>query len=137
MDPIVPFSPLAIGAAAVVSFVLGGLWFAVVVPRPYNVALGRAPDERRGMPPLFLVGPFLCGLASAITSAILLRQLGVQSLGDAALFGGLIGLGYGVATSVNTAINPNMPRPLLYGLVCAPYFLVNSIATAVILTAIS
>ncbi|WP_256435464.1 hypothetical protein [Aeromicrobium sp. CFBP 8757] len=30
------------------------------------------------------------------------------------------------------AINPNVPRPMLYGLINAPYFVVSGLVTAVI-----
>lgn len=129
-------NPLAIGAAAIASAVLGALWFAAAVPRRYNLALGRDAGERRPMPVAYLLGPFVCSLASALTTATLMRMLPIGGLADAALLGALVGAGYVVATSVNTAINPNMPHPFMYGLVCAPYFLVNSIVGAMLIAAI-
>jgi hypothetical protein len=39
------------------------------------------------------------------------------------------------ATTVNTAINPNIPRPLLYGLISGTYFVLSSIAVSVIVVA--
>jgi hypothetical protein len=63
-----------------------------------------------------MVGPLVCGTVSTIATAILLRSLKIESLGDGLAFGTLVGFGYLAATTVNTGINPNIPRPLLYGL---------------------
>jgi hypothetical protein len=54
-------------------------------------------------------------------------------LRGAAALGALVGLGYLGSTALNVAINPNMPRPLLYALVNVPYFFLSSIAIHVIL----
>jgi hypothetical protein len=37
------------------------------------------------------------------------------------------------ATAMNMAINPNIPRPILYGLLSSGYFLVSSILISVII----
>ena len=50
-------------------------------------------------------------------------------------FGATVGFGYLAATTVNTAINPNIPRPLFYGLISGSYFLLSSVVVAVILVA--
>ncbi len=125
----------AVGVATLASFILGALWFAVLLAQPYRVALGRqnAPPEKPA--PIFLVGPLLCGLVTVVTSAVLLRVLKVDSLRDAVVFGATVGFGYLAATTVNTAINPNIPRPLFYGLISGSYFLLSSVVVAVILVA--
>lgn len=50
------------------------------------------------------------------------------------LFGLLVGIGYLVAQTFNIAINPNSPRPILYGLINAPYFIICSVVASIILT---
>lgn len=114
--------------------VLGGLYFTVIVATPYRVALG---NERRELPqpgPIFIVGPLVSSLVVVITSAVLLRALSVESLGDGIVFGLIVGVGYLVAQTMNIAINPNFPRPFLYTLINAPYFLVCTVVASVILT---
>ena len=62
----------------------------------------------------------------------MLRALKVESLRDAFAFGAIVGLGYLASTTVNTAINPNIPRPLFYGLIRGSYFLISSVVIAMI-----
>ena len=63
----------------------------------------------------------------------MLRALHIVSFVDALGFGLIVGLGYLVATMANTAINPNMPRPLLYSLVSGPYFLLGNLVATLVL----
>jgi hypothetical protein len=124
----------AVIVSTVVFAVLGGLYFSVIVGTPYKVALG---NENRELPkpgPLFIAGPLVASLLVVITTAILLRALEVVSLGDGIVFGLIVSIGYLVAQTLNIAINPNFPRPLLYTLINAPYFTVCTVVAAVILT---
>ncbi|WP_010203574.1 DUF1761 domain-containing protein [Salinibacterium sp. PAMC 21357] len=131
---------LAVIASTIVFTVLGGLWFAVIVAKPYAAALGDpsstspAGGKAAAMPPLFIVGPLIANLAVVVTSAVLLRALAVESLADGIAFGLIVGVGYLIAHTFNIAINPNIPRPLLYGLVNAPYFVICSVVASIILT---
>jgi hypothetical protein len=125
---------LAVLASTVVFFVIGGVYFTALITKPYAVALG---NENRELPkpgPLFIVGPLVSSLVVVITSAVLLKALDVQSFGDGIAFGLIVGIGYLVAQTFTIAINPNFPRPILYGLINAPYFIVCSVAASVILT---
>lgn len=125
---------LAVIASTLVFTVLGGVWFAAIVAKPYATALGLTP-EKRSMPPLFIVGPLVASLVVVITSAVLMRALDIQSIGDGVAFGLIVGVGYLVAHTFNIAINPNIPRPLLYGLINAPYFVICSVVAGIILAA--
>lgn len=115
---------------------LGALWFMAVIPKAYGIALGRSDLAGRKPEPLFIVGPLVCGAVVTVTNAVLLRAMGVTSMGNAILFATLVGIGYLVATVCNVAINPNIPRPLLYGAVNAPFFLLSNIVTCAILVAL-
>lgn len=128
---------VAIAAGAVASFVLGGLWFTLLFGKAYSYALGRQHDPKAKPAPIFFVGPFLCGLITTIASSLLIKALKVETSGDALIFGAIVGFGYLTATTVNTAINPNMPRPLFYGLISGGYFLLSGIAVSMILVALS
>jgi hypothetical protein len=125
---------LAVIASVVVFAVLGGLYFSVIVAKPYAVALGNQGKEMPKPGPLFIAGPLVASLAVVITSAVLLRALDVQSLGDGILFGLLVGIGYLVAQTFTIAINPNFPRPLLYAIINAPYFVVCTVVASIVLT---
>jgi hypothetical protein len=125
-----------VAAATLAAAVLGGLWFTAVFGKSYTVALGREGQPPFKMTPIFMAGPFLCGLVTCIAGAILIRALGIVSYGDAVTFGLIIGVGFLATTTVNTGINPNIPRPILYGVINGSYFLVAGMMIAVILVAL-
>ena len=125
---------LAVIAATIVFAVLGGVYFTAVVGKPYRAALG---NENRELPKpgtIFIVGPLIASLLVVITTAILLRALAIDTLGDGIVFGLVVSIGYLVAQTLNIAINPNFPRPLLYTLINAPYFIVCTVVASIILT---
>lgn len=127
---------LGVAVATFAAAVLGAVWFTALFGKYYTVALGREAQPPFKMTPLFMAGPFMCGLVTVIASAILMRALSIESVGDAAVFGVMIGLGFLAATTVNTGINPNIPRPLFYGLISGSYFLVTGVVTSLILVAL-
>lgn len=124
---------IAVLLAALASAVLGGLWFTVFFGKAYAFALGREGKPAEKPAPLFIAGPFVCGLITTVTLAILIYALNIESLVDAILFGVIVGIGLLASTTVNTAINPNMPRPLLYGLISGSYFSLSGLIISIIL----
>ncbi len=126
---------LGVVAAFVPYFLLGGLWFTVLFPKPYLVSLGKqtAPAEKPA--PLFIVGPAICSLVITVTTAVLLRALHIDSFGGAAQFGAVVGLGYLVANTVTIAINPNIPRPLYYAFISGGFHLTGILIVTSILVA--
>ncbi len=124
---------MAIAAAAVASFVLGGMWFTVLFGKAYAIYLGKQ-NALPAMPaPIFIIGPFICSIVTIITNAILIQALNIRSIVDTLIFGAIVGIGYLVSTTVNIAINPNIPHPLLYGLISGGYFLLSNLIINVIL----
>ena len=105
-------------------FILGALWFTLFFNKPYRRSLGRE-NETLPNKPIFIVGPALCSLVITVASAVLIYALDVQSLGGAFKFSLLVGIGYLFANTVNIAINPNIPRPILYGIISGAYHLVG------------
>lgn len=128
---------LAVLAASVAHFILGGIWFAGLVGKPYAVALGIAGQLQQKPDLAFLAGPFLCGAVMVTATAILLRALGVVGYADALALGALVGMGYLVPMTVTIAINPLFPRPFYYSLLNAPFFLTASLVSCTILVALS
>jgi hypothetical protein len=127
---------LAVLAAHVATTVLGGVWFTVLFGEAYAKVLGRDYDPTAKPAPLYVVGPMVCSLFTIVTTAVLLKALNVATVGDGVVFGAVVGCGYAVATMMNTAINPNMPRPFAYALISGPYFLLTSVLTSAILVAL-
>lgn len=124
----------AVLAATVAFAVLGGVYFTVVVRKPYAIALG---NEGRELPKpglIFVCGPLISSLFVVSTSALLLRALDITALGDGIVFGLVVSIGYLVAQTLTIAINPNFPKPLLYTVINAPYFIVCTVVASIILT---
>ena len=126
---------LSIFAAFVPYFLLGALWFTLFFSKPYMLSLGRENETLAKPAPIFIIGPALCCLVITIASAILINALKIDSYENALIFALVAGLGYLVANTVNIAINPNIPRPLLYGLISGAYHLVGIMIVCVILVA--
>ncbi len=114
-------------------FLLGALWFTVLFKKPYALSLGRENEQQQNLAPIFIVGPALCMLVITLTSALLLNALAINSYQGALLFGLIVGVGYLVANTVNIAINPNIPRPLLYGAITGAYHLVGMVIVSLML----
>ena len=128
-----PINWIGILAAAFAVMMLGWVWFAVLFARAYAGVLDRPYEPGAKMPPLYIVGPSLCMLATTIASAWFMRALGIATLGGAIAFGVAVGVGYLGSTAINMAINPLVPRPLAYGFLSASYFLVASVLISVVL----
>lgn len=128
---------LAVLTAFVVYYFLGAAWFAALFAKPYRASLGLAPEAPAQLTPLFFVGPALCTLVVTMASAGLLQLLHVTTYGQAAALALYVGGGYLVANTVNIAINPNIPRPLLYGLISGSYHLVGILLASLVLVALS
>lgn len=116
---------------------LGWLWFAVLFERPYAIVLGRSNEPKSKMAPLYFVGPSLCMLVTAAASAVLMKAAGVESLEEALGIGALVRICFLSATAMNMDINPNIPRPIAYGLMSAGHFFVASILISAILCLVS
>lgn len=126
---------LAVLLASVALQGLGAAWFMALFSRPYAAALGRTDLAGQKPEPLFIAGPLVCGVVLTLTNAVLLRSFHVTSVGSALVFGAVTGVGYLASTTVNVAINPNIPRPLFYGLVNGPFFVVGNLISCSILAA--
>lgn len=128
---------LGVLVATIVLFILGGVWFTILFGKAYFASLGREFDPKSKPQLLFIVGPLVCSLITIITSAILINALNIVTMENAFIFGLVVGFGYLVSTMTNIAINPNMPYPMKYALVNAPYFLLSSVIGSLIIVAIA
>lgn len=126
---------LAVLVATIAHFALGGVWFAVIFGKQYARSLGIAdrPAQKPGL--IFMVGPLMCGAVTIVTSALLLRQMAITDFRGALTLGTIVGVGYLGALTVNIAINPLFPKPFSYALINVPMFLIGSIMSCAILTA--
>ena len=134
-DVLTAINWLSVLVAFVAYFLLGPLWYLFLFPRQYRVSLGRKPDEPQNPDPLYIVGPAVCALVITLASAVLFYALNVTSYGNAVGLAALVGIGYLVANTVNVAINPNIPRPFLYGSITGSYHLLGMVLVNLVLVA--
>lgn len=120
--------------AFITYFFLGALWFTLLFNKQYKISLGR-DNETLPNKAIFIVGPALCTLVITVVTAVLMHALNIQSFGAALELSLIIGVGYLFANTVNIAINPNIPRPILYGIISGTYHLVGILLVSVILMA--
>jgi len=123
--------------AFIVYFFLGALWFTLLFKKQYANSLGKENDTLQNSSPIFLIGPAICSLIITITSAILIYALGIDSYSKAIEFVFIIGVGYLFANTVNIAINPNIPKPILYGIISGTFHLVGILIVSVTIVAMS
>ncbi len=116
-------------------FFLGALWFTLLFKKAYLKSLGKENALEPKPAPIFIIGPAICTFIVTMASAILLQALHIDTYNGALVFALLIGFGYLVANTMNIAINPNIPQPLLYGLISGVYHLVGISICSLILVA--
>lgn len=116
-------------------FMLGALWYLKLFSEIYKVSLGKGGQELSNQGPLFIVGPGLCVLVIILASTILFYNLDITTYGEAIEFAMFIGIGFLVSNTTNIAINPNIPRPMLYSVITSSYHLVGITMTSLILFA--
>ena len=125
---------ISVLVAFIAYFFLGALWFTVLFSKPYKISLGR-DQETLPNKIIFVAGPALCTLVITIVTAVLIYALNIQSFRAVLELSAIVGIGYLFANTVNIAINPNIPRPILYGIISGTYHLVGIIMVCVILIA--
>lgn len=124
---------LGVLCAFIPYFLLGALWFTLLFPRSYHLSLGKEMQSQQKPDLIFIIGPALCCLIITIASAVLLYAFRINAVTDALLFAIVVGGGYLVANTINIAINPNIPRPLLYGLISGAYHMTGITIVCIIL----
>jgi hypothetical protein len=130
---------IAVIAGTLVFAILGGLYFMALVPKQYLYVTGREnlPKEQQTVSgAIFIVGPMLCSLIIVIADAYLVAAIGIASIADAAVLGLVVGFGLLVPMTFTIAINPLFPRPIQYGLLNAPYFLIANLLACILMVAI-
>jgi len=130
------FSWLGIVLAFIAYSIIGAVWFTALFRKAYLAALGRPLDEPQSKDPIYFVGPMLCNLVVILTSAVLMHQLSITSVGAAFTFALVAGFGYLVTNTVNIAINPNIPHPIRYGIISGGCHLVAMVVTCIIIVSL-
>jgi hypothetical protein len=130
---------LAVIVAAIVIFVLGGLWYSPVLFAKRWIALqGRTEEQMRAQAaaanmPVLYISAFITSLLVAWAMGTLLAHFPVGTMGAAhgALFGFFCWLGFAASTSYATAIFSGKPKQLW--LIDSAYNLVSFVLAGIIL----
>jgi hypothetical protein len=108
---------LATLVGGAVYWIIGGLWYAAIFSKPYQVALGFSDDQwpelKKSMPmalSLFLI--------SGILSAYVIGRIVLVANAATFLEGMIVGLwiwvGFGITIVVNLQVFEHRPKPLLW-----------------------
>jgi hypothetical protein len=125
---------ISVVVASVAYFMLGYVWYVLLFSKQYKASLGKE-NETLPNTPIFMVGPAVCCLVYTVTSGVLMHALNIGTYGGALEFALIVGIGYLVTNTVNIAINPNIPRPIYYGVITGAYHLVGFTIANIILVA--
>ena len=136
MFDVIDINWIAVLLATLAYFVLGAVWFTPLFGNAYDKGTGVKRSSKQKWPAIYYYGPFLSSLVVTICTALLVQALGIQDISNALLLGLIIGLALG-SISISNAVAPNMPRPVLYGLVVGSYHLVSTCLVTAILVALS
>jgi len=135
-----PVNWLAVLVAAIVIFLLGGLWYSPVLFAKKWIALQNKTEEQMKAEaaganmPLMYASAFITGLIIAWAMAMVFAHIANDAPMNAAhgaLFGSLLWLGFAATTSYATALFSGKPRQLW--LIDSAYNLVSFVLAGIIL----
>ncbi len=114
-------------------FILGALWFTLFFKKQYAKSLGRENELPQKPAPIFIIGPAICSFVITVATAVLMYALNIDNVNAAVEFAFVMGIGFLVANTINIAINPNMPRPIHYGIISGAYHLTGILIVSLVL----
>ncbi len=140
MQPFPAVNYLAIIVAAIVIFILGGLWYSPILFAKKWIALqGRTVEQERAQAasanmPVMYLSAFVTAFLTAWVMAYLIAHMGAITeinAGHGAMFGSICWLGFAAPTSYATAIFSGKPKQLW--LIDTSYNLVSFVLAGIIL----
>jgi hypothetical protein len=126
---------LAVAAATVALYVLGGLWYSPMLFGPrWRAGVGFVPPDGWKPGALLYLGPLVGCFVVTLATALLVTIADAHSATDGVSLGLIVGLGYGAAVAGMDATAPSHPRPGTLALVVGAYWTVGLTMVAVILS---
>jgi hypothetical protein len=126
---------LAVAAATVALYVLGGLWYSPMLFGPrWRAGVGFVPPDGWKPGALLYLGPLVGCFVVTLATALLVTIADAHSATDGVSLGLIVGLGYGAAVAGVDATAPSHPRPGTLALVVGAYWTVGLTMVAVILS---
>ena len=127
---------LAVVAATVALYVLGGLWYSPVLFGPrWRAGVGFVPPHGWKPGALLYLGPLLGCFVATLATALLVTIADAHSAKDGVMLGLIVGLGYAAAVAGVDATAPSHPRPGTLALIVGAYWTIGLTMVAVILSA--
>ena len=124
---------VAVLVCAVVTFLLGGLWYSPVLFAKRWVALVGLTEEQMkkgGSPTMYVIG-FLSGLISCYLLAHFFQFSGVSTLIDGAMVGFVCWVGFTGATTYNNQVN-FVGKPVTLWAIDSGYNLVSFVVSGAV-----
>jgi hypothetical protein len=126
---------LAVGAATIALYLLGGLWYSPPLFGPsWRAGVGFVPPAGWKPGALLYLGPLIGCLVATVATALLVTIADAHSAIDGVMLGLIVGLGYGAAVAGVDATAPSHPRPGALALIVGAYWTVGLTMVAVILS---
>ena len=126
------FNWFAILVATAIAFMLGGLWYGPIFGKAWLTAIGKTANEIKPSPAPFIIS-FFTALLTTIVLAVLIRSLGIDTLGGGLLLGAITGVGLIATAMASDSAFCGWGMPLL--LIQAGYRVLYSIVIGGILAA--
>jgi hypothetical protein len=127
---------LAVIAAAVAYFLLGGLWYAgPVFGKAWQKATGYQMGGERPSSAIY-IAPLATCLLSAVATGMLAQATGSDTFGEGIVLGLVVGLGYALALSaLGVIFDPiRKPQPATFFVINSAYHVVGLLIAAVIVS---
>jgi hypothetical protein len=127
---------VAVAAATVALYLLGGLWYSpALFGSRWRAGVGfHPPDGWKPGRSVYLAPLAGCFLVTVAT-ALLVTFADAHSATDGVALGLIVGLGYGAAIAGVDATAPSHPRPAMLALIVGAYWTIGLTMVAVILSA--
>ena len=136
LEALVAVNWLAVAAATVALYVLGGLWYSPVLFGPrWRAGVGFVPPLGWKPGALLYLGPLLGCFVVTLATALLVTIADAHSATDGVVLGLIVGLGYAAAVAGVDATAPSHPRPGTLALIVGAYWTIGLTMVAVILSA--
>lgn len=121
---------VAVIVAALVWFVLGAAWYMtpVIARRWQEAGAIEVPEDASPDPKVFAL-TFLAYLVAAAVTAAIAVAVGVTSVGEGAMLGAFVGVGYALTAAAITSIYDTKPQPFTW-------FWINGVFNLIGLTAV-
>jgi hypothetical protein len=126
---------LAVLAATVALYLLGGLWYSpALFGLRWRAGVGFVPPDGWKPGALLYLGPLAGCFVATLATALLVMVTDAHSAMDGVALGLIVGLGYGAAIAGVDATAPSHPRPGALALIVGAYWTVGLTMVAVILS---